>query len=528
MKRNLNQIGDQLNKFASSLDEPVVRKFSYNNSPSNTLVEGLRAAAGNDVTQTTNGAKAYKSTSNSVLDFFSRAPALRNSKENEYLPLFQKAWMQDPGLALKALFWLRDIRGGQGTRSIFRESIKWLASKNDISRQILKKNFPNIVEMGRWDDLLVLLGTPIENDVIIFMFNQLLDDIESMNEGKSVSLCAKWMPSEGASSKEGKWQAKLIRERVGLSPRKYRKILTALRNYLKIVETKMSAGKWKSIDYSAVPSRAMKIYKKAFNKHDQIGFSAFLSKVSKGETKINSGTLYPYDIVKEVLEKRSHLKSTEEKVLSEQWKALPDYIQGNEGVDLVIADTSGSMISPNYIPISSAVGLALYFAERNKGKFANTFITFSGNPTFQEIKGNTFVERVNNLFKADWGSNTNLDAVFDLILNTAFENAVPPSEMPRRIFIVSDMQFDGCVQMSNLESIRSKYRSAGYQIPTIVFWQVNGSNNNSPAKQNDKGVILVAGHSPSTFASLMDSKAKTPMELMLEVLYSPRYSSVTL
>lgn len=468
-------------------------------------------------TLTENLAVTHKSTLNSVLDLFSLGGALRTREEAEIVQLFSRAYSEDSLLALKCMFYLRDVRGGQGERKSFRVMLSHLV---DVAPNTAVKNIENIPFYGRYDDLLVLFSwAKTREKTLKFINDQIVKDIQNQRENQSVSLLAKWLPSENTSSKTTRQYAKIVREYLGLSSKKYRKMLSDMRKYIDIVERKMSANDWEDIDYSTVPSKASLMYRKAFSKHDGERYGEYIESVKRGEKKINAAVLYPYEIAESVLYKEENNETLE--VL---WKNLPDYTKGRNENAIVVADTSGSMEGR---PMAISVSLAMYFAERNKGIFKDHFITFSVRPELQKVSGNTLYEKMLNLSRAQWDGNTDLQAVFNLILNTAKKNSLKQEDLPAKIYIVSDMEFDAATgRRTNLEDIKRKYSEAGYEAPTLVFWNVDSRHNQVPTTFDEKGVLLVSGASPSAFKSLMEAKTVTPEEYMLSVLNSERYEKV--
>jgi hypothetical protein len=471
------------------------------------------------MTTTANGAITPVSTDNAVLDFFSAAGALRGKTETEILNLFAKAFRSNPLLAVKALFYFRDVRGGQGERRTFRIILKWLANEQP---NVVSANLNNISFFGRFDDLLELFDTPVEKDMMTLINNQLYTDLSA----DAPSLVAKWVPSINTSSQLSRVQAARLAKFFNVSHRDYRRILSHLRAKIKIVETTMCQQKWGEINYEHLPSRAAMIYRKAFSKHDKDRYAGYLEAVKKGEKKINAGTLYPYDLCNKV---RGF--GAEDATLEAQWNALPNYFEGRPaGNRLVVADTSGSMESGmgSIRPIDVSLSLALYIAERNTGPYKDYFITFGANPTLQKISGRTLKERFASVDSPDW-RNTNLQAVFDLVLNNAVKNRIEQKEMPTDIFVISDMQFDPSEQnyKSNFQVIQEKYEKAGYKAPRIIFWNVNASLGQAPVKAHDEGVVLVSGCSPSILTSILSGKSVTPTDLMLETLNKPRYNVIS-
>lgn len=473
---------------------------------------------------TENGAIAKATTGSSLLDFFASAGAYRTRSETDVISAFTKALSEDSLLAIKMLFYFRDVRGGQGERRLFNVISKYLADRHP---ELLKKNLHLFTEYGRWDDLYSLFGTKLESEVSVIIKEQIQYDIKS----DKPSLLAKWLKSENTSSNESKRLGAKTRKMLEMSPRQYRKTLSLLRKKLNVLEVSMSANEWGKIEYPSVPSQASLKYRKAFYKHDEEGYQDYLDKLTKGEVKVNTGTLYPYQLVSKVdyegygWNRKSSV--AEEQLLNEMWKSLPDYIGDKKENSLAVIDTSGSMHGD---PIEVAISLGMYMAERNTGIFHDHFITFSNSPKLQHIQGANFVERVKNISKAEWGHSTNIESVFNLILNTAVKNNLSQDEMVEKLYIISDMEFNRCVtggeNKTLIESMRKLYQYHGYRLPKLVFWNVNARNTQFPVTMNDTGVQLVSGCSPSLFEQIM--KGKEAYDLMIDTLSQPRYSAITI
>ena len=409
---------------------------------------------------------------------------------------------------------------------MFRVILNWLAENRAES---LRKNIELIPEFGRYDDLVSLLGTACENDALRVIRKQLESDLAPDAE---VSLLAKWLPSVNTSNKEAVRRAKRIAHYLGMSDSEYRKTLVGLRKKLRIIENNLRERDY-SFDYSKQPSKAMFKYRKAFLRNDGDRYNAFLEAVSNGEKQLHADTLAPYEIVRAALNAsdwdfNTQLTVGEKAALNASWEALPDFCDNRNA--LAVVDTSGSMYYyNNALPAAVALSLGLYFGERNTGIFHNHFIEFSSRPQLIEIKGKTFIERLEYLCTFNEVADTNVEAVFNLILDAAVRNNVPQEELPETLYLISDMEFNSCVQnaaLSNFENAKRRFAKHGYKLPQLVFWNVASRNSNQPVKKNEQGVALVSGCSPRLF-SMVASGELSPYALMTEVLNSERYSKIS-
>ena len=474
-------------------------------------------------TRTENGAVAIKSTGDKCLDLFGTIGSLRESDDLRIQRLFADAYAENPLMATKIVFYGRDIREGLGERKTFRTLIRYMAQMHPES---LRPNLDLVGVYGRYDDLYCLIGTPVEDDMWSEMKKQFEEDRENMANGKSISLLAKWIKTADASSKATRKLGIMTAHKLGYSVYDFKRIVRAMRKHIKVVESLMSAGKWDEIEYPKVPSRAMMIYRNAFKRHDEKRFNDFINKAVTGEVKINSSTLYPYDLVEKVVRFGwSCLIAREDSAVEAQWRQLPNYVE--EGTNaLVIADTSGSMSGR---PIYTAIGLAVYFAERNKGAYHNMWMSFSSNPHIHMLKGETLAEKLNSIEIDDWGQNTDLKAAFNLILKIAEENNVPADEMPKSLIVISDMEIDFCGnrEWTFYDKMKHKFEKRGYQIPNIIFWNVNSRHDVFHADATRKGVQLCSGQSTTVFKQLMGCIGYTPVEMMEKVINSERYEPIT-
>ena len=483
-----------------------------------------------DLTQTENGAATYCSTGSACLDLFATIGALRKADDTEIIARFIRAYAEDPDTAMKLLFFARDIRGGLGERRVFRTILRWLAAEKPES---VRKNLAFIEEYGRFDDLLALLDTPCEADMLRHIQARFDADMQTP-EGESVSLLGKWLPSINTSNAETVRAAKRIAKAFGLSDAAYRKALVALRARIRILENNLREKDY-TFDYEKQPSRAMFKYRKAFARNDGERYNAFLVAVKNGSAVLHADNVAPYELVAPFLTadwengRKTFMRSisqAEKDALNATWASLPDF--GNGENALAVVDTSGSMYWNGGLPAAVALSLGLYFAERNTGCFANHFIEFSARPQLIELKGETFADRLCYAASFCEVANTNLEAVFDLILRAAVKHGASQSELPSKLIIISDMEFDLCVGNAsavNFAHAEKKFAAYGYTLPEVVFWNAASRNRQQPVKMNEAGVALVSGVTPRIF-SMVAGDLTTPYDWMKEVLGSERYAKI--
>jgi hypothetical protein len=461
-----------------------------------------------------NGMPTNSVSGSRVVDLFYKQGALRMNP-NSVVSLFDYALREDKLLALKSMFYNRDVRGGQGERATFRAMLQWLAVNYP---ELAMKNLELVPEYGRWDDLFVVYGTPVWEKALGLIYKALME---------KNGLCAKWMPRENKKN----WNpiGISVMHYLRLTEKGYRKLLVSC---TKVIETQMCKNNWSEINYSQVPSVANNKYRKAFFKHDADRFNSFIEAVKAGKTKINSATLFPSDIVHKVLEElgmtgwysrnNASVSKSMRDAFQVQWNALPDYMPKGKRI-LPVCDLSGSM---NGQPMEVSLALGIYLSERNEGPFKDFFITFSRNPTFNYLSGD-LVDRVREMKKMNIAENTDLNKTFKMILQKAVESNLPEDEMPETILIISDMQFDVSVDNygeSAQQMIQRMYQEKGYTVPNIVYWNVRDSVG-IPVKVNQRGVALVSGYSPSIMKNILMGEM-TPEKVMLKTLNSDRYSMV--
>ena len=486
----------------------------------------------NNLITTENGAIGYRTTGSALVDINYKVSSLRNSSEEEVIKLFDAAFNENKEYAIKWLFFARDIREGLGERRLFRLCYKRLS---ELDLDLFCKNLKNISEYGRWDDLISLIGIneSIDLYVIDIIESQLQKDLVSCEYDKPISLLAKWMPSENTSSKKTKQLAKKVRKLLGLSPRYYRLMLSKLRAYSNVVEVRMCANEWSDINYEHVPSLANLKYKNAFMEHDQTRRLEYLASVAKGKSKLNMAVATPVDIVSRY--GTWYTMKDIDPTLELAWKNLKDIMVDDT---LVVADGSGSMtvpVSGNISALDVANGLAIYTSEHNSSVYRNKYITFSGHPEFVEFnEDDSLHTKLQIARQHNEVANTNIEAVFDLILATAIKNNISQDEMVKNVLIISDMEFDraqhgwmgGSVLTQSLfDDIKNRYIQAGYKLPRLIFWNVNSRTQAIPLTENELGVALVSGFSQNVLKMVMSSKYD-PYEVLIETITAPRYDKI--
>lgn len=475
---------------------------------------------------TENWALGYSTTQNPLVDMNYKVSSYRNRSDDEIVKDFFKAFYYDKVTAMKWLFYARDVREGLGERRLFRVIIKHLCEEySDIVKELL----PLFSEYGRWDDIFEVV--PYLRDYVLeILKNQLTQDLKNFSENKPVSLLAKWMPGQKSKRKD---IAVMFCNYTRISPKEYRKMLSKLRSYIDVVEVKMSGRDWHEIEYSAVPSRANLIYNKAFFRHDEERRKEYLNEVLKGKAKINSSVLYPHDIVHKYTFGDNICRTGIDKGLEAMWSQLSS--QPDMKNTLVVRDGSYSMTScvdrgTNVSAMDVATALSIYFGERCTGCFKNKIITFSNNPKIVDFsKANTLHDKIQIIGYEDEVSNTDIYKVFKLILQTAVANSMAQSDIPERIVIMSDMEFDSCAS-SSIDStlfnrINRMYEENGYKLPRLVFWNICGRTDTIPVKSNDLGVALVSGFSTNIASMIMSDKLE-PADILMEAISSERYQAV--
>lgn len=505
----------------------------------NTFLNGLQEKT--NFTRTENGAITHRTTNKGIFDMFALGGAYRSRTDADCITLFKEALADDETLALKCLFYLRDIRGGQGERRFFRVCYKWLC---DYVPEVAKRNLEQISEYGRWDDLIYIAeGTKLEDYMLFLIKEQIVLDLDC----KTPSLLAKWMPSENASSYKTNALGNKIRKYLKMTHKDYRQMLSKLRTRINIVEKLMSENKWDEIEFDKIPSKAGLKYKNAFARRDLIA-KKYKEFVKDDTKKVNAKTLYPYDIAHQAFDwimENKNIEDPDRIYLQKAWDNLPNYYGNKQENGIAVVDVSGSMSGQ---PMEAAVALGAYIAEKAHGPFANHFITFSARPDLIKFKGVDIVDKFNRAKREDWQMNTDIKAVFDLLLSTAMKEGTRREDMPDRLYIFSDMEFDDCVTFKGrqeaaerwgyygsrcvqdenemetlMESIAREWENVGYDLPQLIFWNLAARQDNIPMLKGAR-FGYVSGFSPVMIEQILSGV--DGWELCLKKLLSERYERI--
>lgn len=447
---------------------------------------------------TDNGAKTLETSNSKCVDLFFMIGA---SRGQDISNVFSKAYAENSELAIRILLWSRDIRQGAGERQIFRDLISYLEEHED---DVLEKIIPYMSEYGRWDDLTVFNKDKYQKLAFKQIRKALLQDENS--------LCAKWMPRKGSFA--GK-----LRSYLKLDKKSYRKLLV---NLTQVVEHKMCSNNWDDIDFSKLPSLASARYQNSFEKHSPKKYENYIESLKKGESKINAKSVYPYDVIQS-------LRFGNETVANEQWKALPNYLGDNDNAIIPMADVSGSMvnckINKNLSALDVCISLSLYVADKQKGAFKGQVLTFSNAPRFCNVSNGSLYTKYNALVHADWGMDTNIEAAFKEILKVAIKNNIPEKDMPKILLIFSDMEFNSCISGKTIfNDMKDKFKSSGYKLPKVVFWNLKSRGGNVPVKCREDGTALISGFSPFIMKSILEAKHFNAEDIMLNTIMSHRYN----
>ena len=488
----------------------------------NTFMEVLKAVDNYKTTE--NGGVAYKSTLNKVMDLFAFGGAYRSRSDADCILLFKEAFDENPVLALKCLFYLRDVRGGQGERRFFRVCYNWLAQKYP---NVARKNLVHIAEYGRFDDALYACAdTQLEKDVFELIKAQLAADTQA----ETPSLLAKWLPSCNASSAKTRAMGNKVREYLGVTQKEYRKLLSYFRKRINVLEKTMSANEWDKIDFSKIPSKAGLRYRNAFATREETK-ERYAEFAKSDDTKVNAGTLYPYEIIYNALRYGYHpIADPERRMMNKYWENLPDYFDGKTSNMLCVVDTSGSMTGGGAsAPINVAISLGIYAAERAGGPFKDHYISFSSRPSLVEVRGIDIADKAKRIYDNCIIDNTDLTAVFDLLLAIADRPDTREADIPKSIVVISDMEIDymtdwsGSAILSEMEKVRQKWAAHGHKLPRLVYWNVDARSNTILDKGDN--VSFVSGMSPSIFKQVITGKSG--IDLLLDTLLDDRYKAIT-
>lgn len=454
-----------------------------------------------DTAFTDNGAVTLRSSTNPLVDLFFLAGS---SRGKDLTNQFSAAFNHNPNLTSSLMLWARDVRGGAGERQLFRDYLNWLYVYHpDMAKIVIESG--KIQEVGRWDDYLVFAFGDLMHDA----FTQIA---YGLSNKETVGLVSKWMPRQGPV-------ASRLANFFGLSARNWRKTLVLSTN---VVEQQMCAKKWDDIIYDHVPSVAAARYQKSFTRHSPTRYAEYRASLEKndGSAKINASAVYPYDILKSAA-------FGDQTVAMAQWESLPDYLGSNGGI-LPIIDVSWSMTAA--VPgtklsmMDVAISIGMYIALKQQGDFNRVIMNFSSQSEIVHIKSRSLRQIYTEVAGMNWEMSTDLNQAYHNLLQFGKDNNIADSDMPKTILIISDMEFNACGHLTNMESIRKMYAQSGYTLPNIIFWCINGRPKNVPVRHDMKGVAMVSGFSPAIMKTVLSCEEVTPEHTMMKTISNPRYS----
>jgi len=526
-------------------------------------------------TTTENGAPAHATTRSYCLDLFTSG-LLRNSRPKDTKGQLEKAWGENPSVAVKILLHARDIRGGKGEKACVFESLCWLRKNKPAT---YKANLERFLEVGCFRDLLELsmragLGSEdgksdklgggkdiFELELFASQLKRDLDTLASLRkaaadvekaaaaetdgavspsisrkkkrkldgndakQGASVSLAAKWAPTEKKKYDKGglkfaKRMAKLMYPENADRRKRYRVSIASLRRHLSIVESQMSSKSWDEIKFGHVPSRAHKLYRKAFKKHSEERYTEYLQNCKTGKAKINSTGLQPHELVRHFM----RANGNGDEAIEAQWRALVDDLKSKGKLEhaVAVSDVSGSM---NGVPMEVSIALGILVSQLSAEPFRGRLITFESEPQWHKVPVDaTLREMVDSVQGMPWGGSTSMHRVFELILDIAVEAKLPQEALPKTLFVFTDLQFDqaageGDSQLTILERARQSYAEKGYALPQVVFWNLRATwFQGFPVQKDDEGVAMLSGFSSELLKMFMGAKVLSPEDMMLKAI----------
>lgn len=544
---NIDEDHDYYEDFYYDYDDYYYEDYDYYEDDFFVSILSKNAAESNLVFSK-NGALECASSGSALVDFNARATEFRNAHESVIFDAAVMAFAENPVDFVKLVFQTGDIKGGKGERRSFNICMDWLVATHPyIAMEVLSL----IPEFTRWDNLvrhIVSENKEIREyatSIVVEQFKKDLDTVRASKEDEMVhiSLLAKWMPSLQTKKSSDKILVRHLLRSLHMQEREYRKALSELRSHLNIIEKAMSAKDYKAIDMTKLSSKQQLRYAKFFNRVMQEERHEYIQAVLRGEKKMNASVLNPLEIYHEYIKKSRGVVSYNEDYEA-LWSLISDKTAGN-GNTLVIRDGSFSMKvgfirNSNATMLDAASAMAIYCAEHMTGPLKNKFITFSSRPQIVDLSEcHTLAEKINHLFRYNDCTNTNIEATFDLILNAAIEGNLSQDEIPSYLLIMSDMEFDRARTFESrsravlFDLIREKWNAAGYEMPTLVFWQLNGKRTIYPEIDSKNGIIFLSGFSVNELELVMagryeDVKMVEEATKEVEAIYENREEKVFL
>lgn len=477
--------------------------------------------------------------------------------------------------AILLAFQTRNIRGGKGERQLFKKMMLYFY---DAFGSLFTPEFLELFpRYGCWDDLFQLAtdkqtSESLRYGILVLTKNQLEQDVQSLEQGKSVSLCAKWCPREDRMGDLYKQLAKMMYPEIKKLSERHktlRQTLSKLNVAAKTTEIKMCANTWADIVPKEVPAVCRQKHMKAFLNENKRGasesedrmvcrehFQEFFAKAAAGEVKMNGAeTIYPHEVVSRILHLLGNENSfpDEKNALIGQWLAIVNKAKEGGALQNCIAmcDFSGSMSG---LPKLICTALGLLVAEVNG---TNKILTFDSEPKWHTFPEGDIFQKVASISdELGQGLSTDFQKAMDLVLSDIVKQRIRPEDVPKDLIVFTDMGWDqACGSdkrsgytgnryrhnvkteevQTHIEMIREAFRRTGEDMwsvpfvpPRIVIWNLRANYKDFHATSDEEGVVMLSGWSPSLFKVLQEKgvEVMTPYQALRAQLDDPMYDAV--
>ena len=526
---------------------------------------------------TENGAVSHSTSGLYSVDYFAKAGTYRNRTEEDVSASISAVWAESPILALKTIFYLRNItrkskgffisesvQKGQGVKDEFIKLLKWLENSHPDT---LYENLWLVPVVGCWKDLWYDSANSgyfhYINPIEVYKLVE-----KGIKDKYNRALIAKYLPQiRSKSNIKNERQQRLNSWANGLckylkwDKKEYRKFKSNPENTAHLWQRNMCSGYWDKIDFSKISGKAL-FNLVALSGHDKMNP---LKRHGIEEKYINwletqpvaKFTGYVHELYKAV-PKSGIVPLVKKITLDKQFDGLIKLAKQDEGGIKdnvwVCVDTSDSMcntqnynsnwqpIVGGYMPIDICLGMGVYFSEMNTGAFKDYVVAFDSHSQIIKISG-TFCEKVQQIRQVRSGGSTNFQSIIDEIIRVRTNNPeIPLSDFPSTVLVISDMQFNpsGCYHnlydsfdsdtKTNYEQAIAKLKTVGIDKMKFIWWYVDGRSTEVPNKFDDAGITIISGFDPAIITNICggvtevidektgEKRALTPYENMLKAL----------